>query len=65
MPKKPEPSDRLCSTCKHWKRDDGDDAGECHRYPPTVLYDVESGAFMVWAATDGENSCGEHAFLTN
>ncbi len=30
-------TDKLCSSCKFWVRDDDDpDVGDCHRYPPVI-----------------------------
>jgi hypothetical protein len=53
--------DRVCGNCLHWTADEEDPtSGYCQRYPPTVLYDTESGAFCLFPVTTLQDWCGEH-----
>ena len=53
-----------CGCCKHWERLNGGESGECHRYPPQILTDVDEegkqGLFSVSPQTDLTDNCGEY-----
>lgn len=61
--------DQCCANCRFWKEDKEEGTvgrtGQCLRYPPTVHYDPEDGAFSAWPFTEAEESCGEHANPTH
>lgn len=52
-----------CSTCLHWEREGQEEVGDCHRYPPTVIYAPDSegqgDCFSVFPQTDLTDQCGE------
>ena len=60
-----------CSTCDHWRKIEGEDYGECWRYPPryddqqkyriTPHNDQEIGeGYPGVPLTRGDHLCGEH-----
>ena len=48
-----------CKNCRHWIKIVGVQAGNCHRYPPTVLTDGKDNKFWQWPKTDNNEGCGE------
>ena len=52
-----------CSQCVYWVTDRSPDAattGHCHRYPPAVSINPQSGtAVQKFPLTDRQNWCGE------
>lgn len=53
-----------CASCRHWKEqtETGDPKqwGTCHRYPPTVHYSDDDGAFSMWPILESDERCGEY-----
>jgi hypothetical protein len=62
--KKPTLPDTGCHNCRFWKEEteaaDETRNGSCRRHCPTVLYDVEEGAFSLWPFTTDADYCGEY-----
>lgn len=62
MKKKQESIGPTCKDCAFWipDPDSNGQAGECFRYPPSVLFDTEEGLFSMRPFTEGsDKACGE------
>lgn len=51
--------DDQCLFCRHFRADaDGEDVGECRRYPPVMIAD-EGGEYSAFPLVGEDAGCGE------
>lgn len=53
-----------CRTCKHFSAPAADGSGECHRFPPQLVWFQNEKGMVVrgtFPPTKASNACGEHA----
>ncbi len=56
-------TERVCETCRFWSFEAGFGeyrVGDCHRYPPMVIWDADDGEYATALPEVGINQwCGE------
>lgn len=52
-----------CVNCRHWERittkEEGDEMGQCRRYPPIVSVTADGHIVCAWPSTELIDWCGE------
>lgn len=59
MRKKVLDDPKTCANCAFLEMGAKDDAGYCHRYPPKLIPDEESGATVSYPVVVPSDWCGE------
>lgn len=52
----------ICGGCRWWMRIDSD-VGQCRRYPPSLVVDIDPGVVSLWPDTKRTRWCGEWAAI--